>query len=138
MATVRKEITTDASPQAVWDAIHDIGALHTRLVPGFVTDTRVEPGGRTVTFANGVTVKELIVTLDEETRRLVWTAQGGRTTHYNSSVQVFADGPATRIVWISDFLPDDAAPAIGAAMEAGAQAMRAAMNRLAKENPKAG
>jgi len=134
MATVRKEITTDASPEAVWDAIRDIGALHTRLVPGFVIDTRLEPGSRIVTFANGVTVRERIITLDEGARRLVWTAEGGRTSHYNSAVQVFADDNATRIVWISDFLPDEAAPAIGGAMEAGAQAMKKAMDKLAQES----
>ena len=51
MATIRKEIRTNARPELVWDAIRDIGALHTRLVPGFVIDTRVEPGARIVTFA---------------------------------------------------------------------------------------
>jgi hypothetical protein len=33
---------------------------------------------------------------------------------------------------MSDFLPDDAALAIGGAMEAGAQAMKKAMDKLAK------
>ena len=44
MASIRKELLTKASPEAVWDAIRDIGALHTRLVPGFVTDTRLADG----------------------------------------------------------------------------------------------
>ena len=65
MATVRKQVVTQAPPDQVWDAIRDVGALHTRLVPGFVTATRLEPGARIVTFANGVTVREPIVTLDE-------------------------------------------------------------------------
>jgi hypothetical protein len=43
MASIRKEIVTAAKPQAVWDAVRDVGALHTRLVPGFVVDTRLEP-----------------------------------------------------------------------------------------------
>jgi hypothetical protein len=29
----------------VWSAVRDIGALHTRLVPGFVTDTKAEVVG---------------------------------------------------------------------------------------------
>lgn len=53
MATIRKEITTVASPDDVWAAIRDIGALHTRLVPGFVVNTKLEPGARIVTFAMG-------------------------------------------------------------------------------------
>jgi hypothetical protein len=47
-------------------ALRDVGALHTRLVPGFVVDTRLEAGARIVTFANGMTVREQIVTVDED------------------------------------------------------------------------
>jgi len=47
MGSICKKILTKAAIEDVWSAIRDIGALHTRLVPGFVTDTRVEPGART-------------------------------------------------------------------------------------------
>jgi len=46
MASIAVEVTTEASPAAVWDAIRDIGALHARLVPGFVVATELVPGGR--------------------------------------------------------------------------------------------
>ena len=36
MASIHKDIIIDASPDDVWDAVRDFGALHTRLVPGFV------------------------------------------------------------------------------------------------------
>jgi len=130
MATVRKDITTRAHPDDVWDAVRDIGALHTRLVPGFVIDTRLEPGARLVSFANGQRVREPIVTLDTIGRRLVWSAEG-IATHYNAAVQVLPEGEGTRIVWIADFLPDDIAERIDAAMEAGAQAMQAALEAQA-------
>jgi hypothetical protein len=42
MATIRKEILVEVLPEQVWSAIRDVGALHTRLVPGFVTDTQLE------------------------------------------------------------------------------------------------
>ena len=61
MASISKEIVTRANPNAVWDAIRDIGALHTRLVPGFVTATELIPGGRRVTFGNGLVVNEPII-----------------------------------------------------------------------------
>ena len=130
MATVVKRILVRASAEAAWDAVRDIGALHTRLVPGFVTDTRLEPGVRIVTFANGVVVREPIVTLDEAARRVVWTAEGGRTRHYNASAQVFSEGEGALIVWTADFLPDEAAGAIDAAMTAGAAAMQAALGKV--------
>ena len=130
MATIRKEITTTASPAAVWDAIRDVGALHTRLVPGFVVDTRLEDGARIVTFGNGLVVRELIVDLDEPARRLVWSARGGRLTHHNASVQVFEEGDGrARLVWIADLLPDALAGDIRAMIEQGAAVMKKTLER---------
>ena len=83
MATIRSTLETTASAEDAWAVIRDVGALHTRLAPGFVADTRLEPGARVVTFANGMVVREPIVTVDDEARRLVWSAEGGATTHYN-------------------------------------------------------
>ena len=70
MASIRKEISTKASVDSVWAALRDIGALHTRLVPGFVVDTQLEPGARIVTFGNGMVVRELIVDVNDEA--VVW------------------------------------------------------------------
>jgi hypothetical protein len=114
----------EASPDRVWDALRDFGALHTRLVPGFVTDCRLEDGARVVTFGNGLVVREVLVGIDDRAHRLSYTVAGGGC-HHNASAQVFADGPArTRFVWITDVLPDDRAPAIDAMMEQGAAAMK--------------
>jgi hypothetical protein len=131
MASVRKEFLTTARPEAIWDAIRDIGALHTRLVPGFVVDTRLEPGARVVTFGSGMIAREPIITLDETARRLVWSAEGTCTTHYNASVQVLTDSAgATKVVWIADFLPDTVAGDIDAAMTMGMSVMKTTLDRL--------
>jgi carbon monoxide dehydrogenase subunit G len=130
MASIRKEIPLDARAEDVWAAVRDIGALHTRLVPGFVTDTKLEPGARIVTFANGMIVKELIVDLDDKARRLVWSAVGGRLSHHNASAQVFADGDGrSRLVWTADLLPDELAGDIRTMMDHGAAAMQKAFAR---------
>ena len=50
MASIRKEIVVDARPDDVWAALRDWGAVHRRLVPGFVTDTRLDGPDRIVTF----------------------------------------------------------------------------------------
>ena len=132
MASIRKEIITKATPDAVWSALRDIGALHTRLVPGFVVDTRLEPGARIVTFANGMVVRELIVAIDEGERRVVWSAVGGSLTHHNGSAQVFANAKGeTTVVWIADLLPDAATGAIAAMMEQGMAVMKQTLDRLA-------
>jgi carbon monoxide dehydrogenase subunit G len=134
VASIRKEIETKARPDDAWAAIADIGALHTRLVPGFVVDTKLEPGARVVTFGNGMVVRELIITVDDDARRVVRSTVGGSMTHHNGSAQVFADakGP-TKVVWIADLLPDEAAGAVGAMMEQGMAVMKQTLDRLAAE-----
>ena len=77
MASIHREVTVEAAPELIWNAIRDVGAVHERLAPGFVVDTRLEEGARIVTFGNGVVARELIVDLDEGSRRLVWSAVGG-------------------------------------------------------------
>ena len=125
MASIRKVIPLATSAENAWAAVRDIGALHTRLVPGFVVDTKLEPDARVVTFGNGMTVRELIVDLDDEARRLVWSARGGSLTHHNASAQVFADGDhASRLVWTADILPHEAAPVIRAMIDQGAAVMQ--------------
>ena len=128
MATIRKELTLNASPAQVWDVIRDVGAIHRRLAPGFVTDTRLEEGARIVTFANGVVARELIVSVEEDVQRLVWSVVGGRATHHNSSFQVAAGaGGGTRLVWITDLLPDTAAPALRAMIEQGTRVIQSTL-----------
>jgi hypothetical protein len=130
MASIRREVVIDASPETAWDALRDVGALHERLCPGFVTDTKLEPGGRIVSFGNGLVARELIVALDEPERRLVWSASGGRLSHHNASAQVFAEpGGRTRFVWIADLLPDEMAPAIAAMMGQGIETIRKTLER---------
>jgi carbon monoxide dehydrogenase subunit G len=130
MASVRRAIVTRAPAHAVWEAIRDIGALHTRLVPGFVTETKLEGRVRIVTFGNGMMIREPIITIDDAAKRLVWSAEGGRTTHYNAAVEVCATGDgATQVVWTADFLPDEAAEAIAAAIEAGLAVMKQTLDR---------
>ena len=132
MASIAKEIVTTASVEAAWDAIRDVGALHTRLVPGFVVATELIPGGRRVTFGNGLVVDEPIIDSNDELHRLAWTAVSDvmPLTHYNSSVQVFERDGGSRIVWTADMLPDEAADTVGQMMEQGAQVMARTLDGL--------
>src|SRR5215468_2072097 len=111
MASIRKEIEVEAPADDVWAAVRDVGAPHRCLGPGFLTDTRLEGNARIVTFANGLVARELIVDVDDESRRFAWAVVGSpRLHHHNASMQVFADGPRrSRLVWIADLLPDEMA-----------------------------
>jgi carbon monoxide dehydrogenase subunit G len=125
MATIRKEIVLRASPEAVWSAVRDVGEVHRRLCPGVLVDCRLEGEARIVTFANGLVARESIVDLDDEARRLCWSAVGGRLSHHNASMQVFPDGSGgARLVWICDLLPNELAPDIRALIEMGSGALK--------------
>ena len=124
MASIRTEITIDAPPEAVWDALRDWGAVHERLASGFVTDTRLDRDDRIVTFVNGTVARERLVDLDDEGRRLVWSVTDGPFTHHNGSAQVFAEEDGTRFVWIADLLPNELATRIEPLMEQGTRAIK--------------
>jgi len=125
MASIHKEMLVDADPEHVWDAIRDVGAIHTRLARQFVLETRIDGDSRLVTFAGGTVVRERIVDVDTRARRLAYSVVEGRATHHNASIQVFAAGDTgSRVVWIADLLPDDLADLVGGMMDQGCAAMK--------------
>lgn len=133
MASIHKEVLIESRPDMVWDAVRDVGAVHTRVAPGFLTGCRMEdaPLARVVTFANGLEARELIVDVDDAARRLVWSVVGGRMSHHNASMQIFAegDGARTRVVWIADLLPNEFAGQIAGMIEQGLSAMKKTLER---------
>ena len=125
MASIRREIHVEVCAEQVWDAIADVGAVHTRLAPGFVIDTRLEGGARVVTFGNGLVARELIVDVDHGSRRLVWAVVGGRLTHHNASLQVVAEAERrSRVIWIADLLPNELASPIASLIDQGMAVMK--------------
>jgi Polyketide cyclase / dehydrase and lipid transport len=132
MASIHKEILIDASPDHVWDALRDFGALHTRLVPGFVTGTKLNGDARIVTFANGTVAREILVDCDDAKRRLVYAIVSERIKQHSASAQVYAESDGrTRFVWIADVLPNEIAPYMDAQMDLGLHAMQKSLGRSA-------
>jgi uncharacterized protein YndB with AHSA1/START domain len=132
MASIRTEILIDASPDDVWAALRDWGALHERLVPGFATDVRLEDDDRIVTFFNGSVVRERLVDLDDNARRLAWTMVEGPYSHHNGYARVFPEeGGRTRFVWITDILPNDLAARTAELMEQGTSVIKKTLESVA-------
>lgn len=129
MVTIRKELRIPRAPAEVWAAFQDFGAVHAKLARGFVTDTKLEDGARLVAFANGLVARELLVTMDDAARRLVYAVSGSSNlTHHNASFQVFDDDGGSLVIWIADILPDAAAEVISPMMDAGVAAMRTTLS----------
>ena len=153
MTSIELTIPIDASPGTAWEAVRDFGAVHERLVPGFLTACHPDGEDRVVTFFNGAVARERLVTLDDDRRRLVYSVIDsaiGLTLH-QASVEVVAatddDGRAgTAIRWVADFLPPELEPTIRSMMETAADTMRRAfasadergLNRAAGSTPRRG
>jgi carbon monoxide dehydrogenase subunit G len=132
MASIHKDIIIDANPNDVWDAVRDFGAVHQRLVPGFVLDSRLDGDARIVTFANGMVARELLVDCDDERRRLVYAAISERIKQHSAAVQVTAEADGrSRLSWTADVLPHEIAPYISAQMDQAALAMQKKLGRSA-------
>ena len=135
MATICKEAEITRNAGFVWDAIRDVGAIHKRLVPGFVVDCKLEGDSRLITFANGMAVREIIVAVDDKTRRHAWSARGEPLTHHNASIQVFAKGDdKCRVVWIADVMPNEVADTVGEMMLQGLAAMKRTLEGSAADS----
>lgn len=128
MGSITKFIDVRSDIMEVWDALSDFGALHERLVPGFVVAAQLDGLDRVITFSSGAVATERLVSADVERHRLVYAVvEGGLPfDHHQSSVElVVADGAdgGCRIVWTTDLLPNDLDPVVDGLMDAGAAAM---------------
>jgi len=120
MASIRKEIRIDAPLDRVWAALRDVGALHTKLVPGFVKDAYMEGNTRIVTFGNGMVAREDIVSIDPAQHRVAWAIIGQQFQHYNGAAWVEPDPKGgSRFIWTADLLPNELAGQVDQMMTVG-------------------
>lgn len=132
MASVQKEILVDAPADMVWNAVRDVGEVHRRMAPGFVTHDVLEGDVRTVTFASGTTVREQIVDIDDDLRRYSYRLVDGKALHHNASMQVFAvDERHSRLVWSTDILPHELANIVRQTKDQAAPIIRRTLSELA-------
>lgn len=122
MASIRREETIQVSAEQAWAKLRNVGSPHLLFAPVLI-DGRIDGDIRTVTFANGMVVRERIVDLDEERRRVAYTVIDGMFEHHSASMQIIPDGDGCRFVWISDFLPNESMQLVAPLVEAGSRAL---------------
>ncbi|MEO6216081.1 MAG: SRPBCC family protein [Sphingomonas sp.] len=131
MPAIHHQIHIERSPEFVWDAVRDVGALHSRLVPGFVTATEMLDGvatpTRRVTFANGAVADEVIVDNDDERRRLAWSIKSAE--HHNGVMTVLDAEGGTLVTWTADVLPAELVERFSPMMAKGLATMKAHLER---------
>lgn len=123
MASIHWEGLIRTSADKAWSALRHAGQAH-RLFSPVLTACVIDGDIRTVTFANGMVVRERIVDIDEQRRRLCYTVLGDMFEHHSASMQILpVDERSCRFVWISDFLPNDRAQVVGPLVEQGSRAL---------------
>ncbi|MFE3258217.1 SRPBCC family protein [Nocardia sp. NPDC059091] len=135
MASIRHEIAIHASPHHVWEVIRDIGAVHERLLPGRVAGTRIDGAHRFLTFPDGHVIRELIISVDDDTRRLAYSVAEGarpRLDYHHACFEVRADADHARLIWTTDLLPDSAAPEVRIRTQYGIAEMKQAIEASAE------
>lgn len=126
MGSIHKEVEIEVDSNTAWAALRQVGDAHKAFAPVLV-DSRVADNVRTVKFANGAVIRERIVDVDDERRRVAYSAvDAPGVIHHHASMQV-TDGAAPgrcRFVWITDFLPAEAGAALAPLIDQGAQALK--------------
>ncbi|MBB2947683.1 uncharacterized protein YndB with AHSA1/START domain [Actinoplanes lutulentus] len=131
MATIRVETTIDVPADRVWEAVADVGAVHQRLLPGRVTNAVIEGDNRILTMPDGHQVRELIVAVDHDIRRMAYTVVEGQRmplTYHHAAFQVFEkDDSRSRLVWTTDVLPHAMAALVHPRVERGIAEIKAVL-----------
>ena len=130
MATIWWEEPIALPADTAWAALREVGRAHELFAP-VLTAAALDGEVRTVTFANGMTVRERIVARDEQRRRLCYAVLDDMFEHHSASMQLVpVDANHCRFVWISDFLPDERAQMVRPLVEQGAHALRANLENV--------
>jgi hypothetical protein len=125
MASIHKQMAVEVGSDEAWAALRLVGEPHKLFAPVLV-DGQLDGDTRTVRFANGMVLQERILDVNDESRRVAYSAVNGPgMTYHHASMQVLDEGPGRcRFVWITDFLPPDIAGNLAPLIEQGAKALK--------------
>lgn len=125
MPSIHKQITVEVDTATAWASLRRVAEARELFAP-VLTDSRLEGGIRTVRFANGMNLREQILDVDDERRRVAYAAlDTPGMTYHHASMQIVDAGPGRcTFVWITDFLPADVRANIAPLVEEGAAALK--------------
>ena len=130
MASIREERPLDVDSATAWSAVRQVGDAHHLFAPVLV-DGSLDGDSRTVRFANGMIVRERILAVDDDHRRVAYTALGADgITYHHAAMEIDDPAPGRCLfVWTTDVLPDQVAGMIAPLMVQGADALKANLEK---------
>lgn len=125
MARIDKTITVARTPDDVWRVVGDVGSI-SAWMPA-ITASSSDSGTRECTLEGGGTMREEIVSRDEEGRRYEFRLSEAPFPfeHHHASISVEAEGDGARITWVTDMAPDEVAAQMEPMFQAGIETLRA-------------
>jgi hypothetical protein len=125
MASIHQQTTVEIDADTAWAAIRQVGEAHTLFAP-VLTAARLHGDTRTVTFANGMVVRERILDVDDERKRVAYTVlDGAGMAYHHASMQIVEAGAGrSQFVWVTDFLPAELAETLTPLIEQGTRALK--------------
>ena len=125
MASITEEVTVQVGADRAWAALRDVGRTHLLFAP-VLTASSIDGDVRTVSFANGMVLRERLLDVDDARRRVAYAALNGPGMEYHhASMQIVEDGNGRcRFIWITDAHPASIIPAIAPLVAQGSQALK--------------
>jgi len=123
MATIRHQHDIAVPAERAWAMLRRVDRADRLFAPVLIGCT-MEGDVRTVTFANGMVVREQVVTVDDAGRRLAYSVLGDMFERHAASMEILPlDADSCRFVWTSDFLPAERAETVRPLVIEGASAL---------------
>ncbi len=125
MATIHREFEIEATADAAWAALRDVGRVNELIT--FLGDVTVVGDHRTCQLGDHGTLDELIVSVDDERRRFAYSILDSpfNLQHHNASMQVIPNGESgARFVWTTDVKPDDVVPVLSEAIDGAIESFK--------------
>jgi len=125
MASIHREVIVEVEVETAWAALRNVGDAHALFAPVLV-ESRLQGDMRIVGFANGIVVQERIVDVNDERRRVAYSAlDAPGVAHHHASMQVAASAPGRCVfTWTTDVLPHEAGAALAPVIDQGISAMK--------------
>ena len=106
MATLFMTSRLPVSVEQAWRRVAAVDQVHD-ILP-VVTSCSFEGDQRACLLANGAQLKEKIISIDNDLKRLAYSVIDSPfgLEYHAASMQIVADGQGSRIDWTTDFKPD--------------------------------
>lgn len=106
MATLFMTAALPISVEQAWRRVAAVDQVHD-ILP-IVTSCSLEGDQRACLLANGAQLKEKIISIDDELKRLAYCVVDSPfgLEYHAASMQITSDGEGSRINWTTDFKPD--------------------------------